>query len=689
MRPRLLATPQEIDALRLRIAEDPWAAEVTAALLAEAEELVTAPLDIPHAEGQWSHWYVGEGGHRLVPRSPTEHVDPQTGAVYTGQPYDAVYVAMRHGYWLRGVQKLGMAHALTGDLRYAARVREILLEYASFYTKLRKHSKHSESSFSGARLFAQTLDEAVLACYFASGYDLVYPAGCFSEEDHKAIERGLLRPLVQVIRANDKGTSNWQAWHNAAVGCIGFLLGDRRLADVAINGRHGLLYQLRNSTYGSGLWYELAPIYHWYALNANTYLFEAARRGGMDLYGIPRVRAMFEAPIRLVLPDGAFAPMHDSSRIKLRDDRWFFEVAHARYGEPLFADAAGPRPTGAEIVYKSEDLHEARALGLEASLLTLFWGVAEWPESTPPAQRSSNDSSEGLAVLRALAPDEPARRDSPWMADFTVLFDYGPGHAGHIHPAKLGIVLYAANDIRLVDPGRATYAHPLQKAWYRRTIAHNTAVADETDQMPAQGHLRAYAARDGWTLARAFTEDAYPGVVLDRTLLLVGDTLIDVFQCRGEKQHTWDYPLHLRGGLSGLPEKGEAKVLSEAPGYRELWDTAPLKEDIATFALDMDGATLHITALDESESWFARGHGPIASGEAVPVVLRRQRGSEALFVTVFAPSADAQYSLATEQGVTVAGEDMVLHLTQQETVLTVGGVSWRINQAGALGEGRP
>lgn len=668
--PCLVVDADEIARVRERTRATPRAAEVARRITAEADRLVAATLDIPRAEGQWSHWYVGAAGNRLEPLSPTEHLDPKTGEVYTGHPYDAVYVAMRHGYWLRGVQTLGMAHALTNDARYAERVRAILLEYASFYSSLAKHNKRGARSSSGARLFSQTLDEAVIACHIAAGYSLVHGAECFSGADHREIERGLLRPLARVIRGNDSGMSNWQAWHNAALGCLGFLLRDRRLVDRAVNGRHGLLYQLRRSTYGSGLWYELAPIYHWYALNACTYLFEAARRNGMDLYAIPRVRALYTAPVRLVLPDGTFAPMHDSDRLALSDDRWYLEVAYARYGGPFFAAAAGPRPEGPEIEHRSESLPESRTLGLEAAAFTLFWGEETLPVA-PFQPRSSNDRHEGLAVLRDAA-NETA-----------ILFDYGPALEGHAHPAKLGMVLFAGGDIRLVDPGRAPYAHPLQHGWYRRTIAHNTVAVDEQDQRPAAGRLRAFAAREDWALVRADTADAYPGVTLDRTLLLAGDVVADVFQCRGGGAHTFDLPLHLRGELRGLPERRPAETISGEPGYRELWDTAPFAEPVKSFTLIVNGEPLRVTALDASKSWFALGHGPIATGEPVPVVLRRQRGTQALFVTVYSRNDAPGLRLDTDAGVCVRSDTFTLEPGHMETRLSIHGRTWHIGPNGA------
>jgi len=466
-RPRILLTPVERDALRARVNRDPWAARVRGLLLAEADTLAAAPLDIPRREGQWSHWYVGEAGNRLTAQSPPQHVDPLTGSVYTGSPYDEVYAAQRHGFWLRGVQTLGMAYALEPRPEYAGRVRAILLEYASFYASLRKHTKDGHWSRRGARLFAQTLDEAVILCHIAAGYDLVYDAPCFSPWDHERIRKRLIHPMVRVVLARDMGESNLQAWHNSAIGVTGYLLNEKRLVDRALNGQSGLLFQLEHSLMPSGLWYELAPIYHWYALNAYVYLFEGAERSGTACYGLPKVRAMFDAPPRSLLPDRTFAPLQDSDRLALSDDRWFYEVAFRRYREPRFASLAGPRPRDEALLHKSEDLPESRALGLEAAALALFLGAETLPEPPAPLEwRSSNDPGEGLAVLRG-------------QENQTVLLlEYGPARAGHVQPAKLNIVLYAAGDIRLVDPGRAPYGHPLHQGWFRQTLAHNTVVVD-------------------------------------------------------------------------------------------------------------------------------------------------------------------------------------------------------------------
>ncbi len=546
-RPRILLTPAEREALRARVARDPWAAQVRDALVAEADAIAAAPLDIPRAGGQWSHWYVGEAGNRLVPRGPTEHVDPRTGRVYRGSPYDEAYTGMRHGYWLRGVQTLGMAYAIEARAAYAERVREILLEYASFYPRLWKHTKSGTWSRRGARLFAQTLDEAVILCHIVAGYDLVYDAPCFSEVDRERIAARLLRPMVRVVRARDSGRSNWQAWHNAAIGLTGFLLGDRALVDRALNGQSGLLFQLEHSLLPSGLWHELAPIYHWYALNAYVYLFEAAARAGIDCYALPKVRGMFDAPVRGLLPDATFAPLQDSDRLALSDDRWYYEVAHRRYGDPRYAAFAGARPEGEAILHKSEDLPESRALGLEAAALALFWGVEALPEPPPALEwASSNDPDEGLAVLRDAANET------------VILLDYGPASAGHVQPAKLNVVIYAAGDIRLIDPGRAPYGHPLHAGWCRQTVAHNTVVVDETSQQPARGAVRAFAAEEGWSLVRASCEDAYPGVALDRTVMLRDNVVVDIFHCVSDTARIFDLPLHFGDKMTweGKPSVG-------------------------------------------------------------------------------------------------------------------------------------
>ena len=91
------------------------------------------------------------------------------------------------------------------------------------------------------------------------------------------IEQDLLRAAVAVITRNNAGKSNWQSWHNAAIGAVGFALNDRALIDRALDDpKNGFRFQMRESVMPDGAWYEGAWGYHFFALDPHLYLAEAA-----------------------------------------------------------------------------------------------------------------------------------------------------------------------------------------------------------------------------------------------------------------------------------------------------------------------------------------------------------------------------------------------------------------------------
>ena len=596
----------ETAATRARCLNEGEAGNVRTELLAAADALAAEPFAAPHSGGQWTHWYTcKEDGGALDAETPTRHVCRQCGAVYTGWPYDEVYVTRCHHHWLGGVETLGWAYTLEPKEAYAARVRAILIEYASFYGQLEQHDTKGNKSATGGRLFAQTLDESVDLCRIAVGYDRVYRAACFSEGDHERIAAGLIRPMVQTIQTNDRGISNWQTWHNAGVLCAGLILGDRELVDWAVNGKHGVMFQLHGgSITESGMWYEESPSYHWYALRALVYTMEAGVRAGVDFYGMPVVRKLFDAPLRQLFPDGTFPALHDSNREDIRSQRAYYAVAWTRLGDPRYAALARPCDTP----------------------MALFWGGAPVPAGVPDDLRlsTSNEESEGLAVLR----------DS--TGDTAAFLDYGAGRSGHVQPAKLNLILFAHGDERLVDPGRLPYGNPLHAAWYRQTVAHNTVVVDGRSQRKCSGKLASFRTGSGYSLVHASADKAYPGVHMERVVVMHDDIILDLFRCRSDVSHIYDLPLHLRGRLGDLPECSPCTALGDRDGYPLLEGMGLLPDGFSEADLHTtEERRIHLKFLDSSVVFAGNGLGATPR-ERVPVLLRRQEGATAIFATVYA-----------------------------------------------------
>ncbi|MFP4502758.1 MAG: heparinase II/III family protein [Candidatus Hydrogenedentota bacterium] len=617
-------TPGESQAARDRYESGGDYAGRGTKLIEEADALAAEELAIPRKGGQWSHWYsCPEDGGSLRTESPTEHVCTVCGECYSGWPYDEVYITKRHHHWLRGLPALGWAYTLEPKPAYAVRVREILLTYADFYRDLPIHNKDGKKSVHGARLYAQTLDEAVTLCHMMTGYDRVYNAECFSAEDHAAIAERLVRPMVETIQRHKASRSNWQTWHNAGIACAGFVLRDEAYVDWATNApKHGLLYQLtEGSVLDSGMWYEGAPSYHWYALAAIVYHLETAARAGMDLYGMPKVQKLFDGPMRLLFPDLTFPAINDSNRSSIKSARRFYEIAWRRYEALRYTVFLEPRDSD----------------------WALFWGGKPLPGDAPDSLplETSNDTSDGLAILRS---DD---------AETAVYLDYGAAESGHVHPAKLGMILYAHGDERFVDPGRLPYGNPLHRGWYTQTIAHNAVVVNGKSQRRCAGALVEFEKGDGFAIVRAKTDEAYAGVTLDRTLILAQDLVFDVVHGASEEEATFDLPLHMRGTLAPLAAKPGAAPLGDSHGYEHLDELARLDDAPGmTATLDTgDASAMAVTFHNSAERYRAKAYGSDPQ-EMLPCIIQRQHGTNVWFAQVYdmAPGEGDDYEFTAATG---------------------------------------
>lgn len=633
IRDGVFLTEAEAREMRARSVGDPAARALREKILAEADSLSIATLDIPHSGGQWTQWYACPvDGAVLKADSPTAHRCPTCGKVYSGWPYDAAYISQRHIVWMQGLETLGWAYTMEPKPAYAARAREILLTYASFYKDLPLHDRNRQASASQARLFAQTLDEAVALCTLSVGYDRMRAAGMLSADDERTINEDLLRPMVATIQANPADISNWQSWHNAAVAVAGCLLGDQALVDWAVRGRQGFLYQLDHSLLPTGLWYEGSPSYHWYALRAHVYLLEATARHGENLYTKPRVRAMFDAPLRLVYPDLSFPALNDSDRASLLSMGMYYAIAWRRYSDLRYAELA----TSVDHPWM------------------LAWGAAAQNAGKPRLNLvSSDEPAEGLAILRN--PDNT----------LALMMNYGPGISGHVHPAKLGLLFFAGGNERLVDPGRLPYGSPLHQGWFTQTVAHNTVVVNGHSQKRCAGEQVAFDPRATvYTLrsalermlgqpqevanlltaldpgrpmafAAARTAEAYPGVLLQRLVVLQDRTVLDVFLATSETPATFDLPLHWRATLDGLEGLRPADPLGNADGYDHLQNVQHIDDTDRQFVANLGKkGRIVVQILDEGELYRADGFG-VKAQETIPMVLRRLQGNRALFAAVY------------------------------------------------------
>ena len=548
--PGLLLTPEDFARIERLTQSAAWAASVRSSILQAAESWPAAhnqrygleKFKLPPEGGQWTLWYVcPRHGVYLQFKGPGQHVCPVDGEKLSGWPYEQVIYTRRHSEAASAARDNGLAYRLTGRTEFAQAAAEILLAYADVYSSYPiKDTNNRPNATSGARVTAQTLDEAGWLIPIAWAYDLLTASGVLDDAQRAHVEQDLLRAAAAVIGRNNAGKSNWQSWHNAALGAVGFALQDAALISRALDDpKNGFRFQMRESVQGDGVWYEGAWGYHFYALDPLCQLAEMAARAGIDLYAERALRRMFEAPLLVAMPDGSLPAFSDSGNVSLFSYDRLYEIAYAHYADPVFASPLGRRARGREA---------------------LFWGAETLPKAAPPELASRLFEDSGNALLRAAS------------SDHYLALKFGPHGGGHGHYDKLNFVSFARGGVMAVDPGTQSYAAATHSSWDKVTVAHNTVVVDERSQGEATGRAEAFVGLPSVSAVRAEAGPAYQQAQLERAMILTPEYALDLFDARSTDgaEHRFDWVYHNFGKLStALPLEGYSGFPS-SNGYQHL-----------------------------------------------------------------------------------------------------------------------
>jgi hypothetical protein len=610
--PTVFVSPADLARARTRATQQPWARQFVSQLIERCDSMLTAPITVPEKAGQWGHHYVCKQCGGRLEYQAGKHECPRCHIEYKGWPYDEVIAGRQHIDNLEDIRALGAAYALTSETRYAQRARQLLIAYADRYTSLPIHDYKGGQMEKGARLFAQTLDESVHSIQMLIGYDLVRSAPVFSATDRAHIDNDLLRPIAATIRRNRMNVSNWQSWHDAALAGIGYLVGDKQLVQEALHGPDGFDLQMQKSILSDGFWYEGSATYHYYALEALRWTVLVARNSGEDLTRTKPFRAMFDAPLDYIFPDGRFPSVNDSEPVQMKAEADLYEFAYSWYKDPRYA----------AIV-------KLRERGFEA----LFWGADELPQTPPANTKSRNFGGLGAVMLRAgSGPNQLAAH-----------LDYGPHGGAHGHFDKLGVIFFANKRTYAPDPGRLQYGAPLHLRWYKTTLAHNTIIIDGRNQDPAEGKLDLFKELPGAAITRASCDTAYPGLHLQRTLALTPSYLLDVFTAQNTtstQQHTFDLAWHLYGKqTSSLSATRVAQPLGADNGYQVLANVRAAQTDLpwsADYHFEKTNVRLNTLGAPGTTVYFADGLSDNPP-TTVPLTLCRRTGTSAQFISLLQP----------------------------------------------------
>ena len=637
--PMLVMNPAIRETVRKRIATEGIFKEVWDGIQKNADQLLDKVIEYPDRGGQWWHWYsCKKCGTRLRTESATRHVCPSCGEVYTGWPYDDVVLDRIHQGLAKDSRTLGIAYQVTGDEKYAAKAIEILKGYADRYLDYPLHNIHGKPEKGGGRVSPQTLDEAVWLIKIAQGYDGVWDA--MSQSDRETIGDKLLLPAAELIKDHQWGIHNICCWHAAAYGLVGLTLGREDLASAAIHGPKGFVRQVEEGVKEDGLWYEGSWGYHFYTMLALEPLAIAAHNVGIDLYS-DRYKGMYSLPLLYMAPDGQLPAFNDSGRARILTAGFApkYEIAYARWQDPLFGQivSLGQRKNESALLYGADNVSEEL-----------------------PALKSRIFHSAGTAILRS------------GNGENYLALDFGEHGGGHGHPDKLNFVLWGKKTLLAEDPGSIAYGNPAHAGFYKQTVSHNTILVDGKSQSPATGELECSAFDESGGLVVATAGKAYAGVTIRRAMALVGDLVLDMVHCSSDEPHQYDWLFHCRGEMSCAADFQPAKSSPEGQGLEwiDAWRSIQSPGPWTATWRESPEVGLTVSQSTGPSTLFAgigRGNPPTVRP---PLVMSRQTGKEALFLTAMGILGDEDAALQVESP-EVAGAMTVAATFHGQRVLLV------------------
>lgn len=633
-----LGTAEWKNDLRWRVSNYDWAGRALALLKEEMEPVLGLPLNIPLMPSGFVHnYFCPDDGARLQRIDRHHHLCRLCSKVWSGSPWDEAAVEQEHSSYSRRTRLAAILHAVTGEEKWAAWAKQVLLFYAERYSSFVLHDifgkQGEEAGKYGARVQNQTLSEAAWLGPLAQAFTVLRLNGRLTEEKQERIAGKLFYPAIDVINRNPRRESNWQAYHNFAMSAVAEAVQDRPLLHRAIHDPdNGFLFQMERSVGTDGFWFEGAWSYHFYTLEAQLQIVWSALGLGERLYEHDRFAAMFRIPLQACWPDYTFPAIHDSVEIALRDHAHLFEFAFAQYG------------IGKELLQRSErtslySLLFGRPL---ASREGKELGVSAGDGASRPAGRSS------VCLLRKPGMAVARTGDSP--AAQSVYLDYGGHGDWHGHYDKLHLMYYARGRSWLTDAGMLPYNNPLHDAWFRQTIAHNTIVIGGRSQNASNGALLIAEEDNGVIRLTAEVADAYEGARIERRVTLAEGILIDICTVACDREQVIDWVVHTPG--VPVPNSShrlcpvEASELSFEDGYPFLKEIVRIDRTGNEWMLEWkwdegEGADerMQVYGWDGEVSLLYLAESPAMPeiGRRSALIRRRSGVRHAEFVTVFRP----------------------------------------------------
>jgi oligo-alginate lyase len=489
----------------------------------------------------------------------------------------------------------GVLYNITGDIKYAKLVKDMLLKYAILNPTLKNHPQ--ATSTSPGRLFWQALNDANWMVYAGMAYDLVHNS--LTATERKTIEIGAFKPEVDYFTNELKDwfnlLHNHAVWACAGVGIIGIASNNQHYVDMALKGtnkdsKSGFLAQM-DYLFSPDGYYTEGPYYVRYAILPYMVFANALQNYNPSLkifnYRNNILQKALETCLQQTNNNGSFYPLNDAIKEKdftSNEIVTALSIAQKNYGNnKSFLYVAKQQN---RVMLHPGGMQLANALAQPNNIPSFF------PYKTIESKDGKNGTEGGIAILRS---GEDKKLTS-------VIFKFASQGMGHGHFDRLNINVFDKGNEIISDYGSARYIGIEQKYGGRylpentkyaaQTIAHNTVAVDEMSHFNGisdigeKSHPEKYFSdytNPNQLAASAKEDKAYPGVTMHRSVYLLQLTnskiLLDLYAIKAAQKHQYDLAFPYNGQLiqtsfKYTPYTTSQEILGTKNGYQFLWKTA-------------------------------------------------------------------------------------------------------------------
>ncbi|HEX8339797.1 MAG TPA: alginate lyase family protein, partial [Tepidisphaeraceae bacterium] len=450
----------------------------------------------------------------------------------------------------------------------------------------------------------------------AAAYDMIQDSGALSDLDRKQIEHTFRLYLAWNVEGlGNGGISNWSLFNLCPAAMCALAIQDMDLFDKLMHGQGGIIDHLRFGMMEDGWWYEMSLSYNLGCAEVVTKLALAAQPFGVDLLRMNIPAAMtkdvglrpFEYQKFLGMAFGKYGPLTRNT-ITLKQ-MWDGVTAYPDYRGMMFGMGDGHEQNVAggpfELAYFAFRDPAYAAVLKRSKKRDLLYGVPELPEKTPELYTiTAKSDNAGIAVLRSQTPGREPREQ------IQAAFKYGTHGSYHGHFDRISLLSLMRYGRSFYNPETSWFGYGsyMYKWWVQVSLSHNMVVVDGKMQEPQECRtllfhpgtmFQAIAAETTarWShppyfggydqLAKVKSGDApfvpipephpapadlteFTEPVRQRRLLIVTDDYVVMADAlSGDRAHTFDNLLHLRGATvatqPNVRHVGQAAQFDESP----------------------------------------------------------------------------------------------------------------------------